>query len=250
MQTYSKEITFYVPCYNEKDNIKATIRTIVEAVQDLSLDYEILVFDDASTDNTKEVIKGIIRDNPQFPIRLICNPQNKGLGFNYYRGAFLAKGKYYKAVPGDDAEPVEAIKEVLKYRGRYDMVLPYFGSKENRPFSRKVISKAFGSLVNLISGNKINYYNGAVLHLTDNVRFWRAEATGYGYQAELICRLLHEGMSYIQVETPNLHRQMGSSDAFSFSNIISVADSLLHILWRRLEYKVFHLLKPGVTKME
>ena len=88
-----------------------------------------------------------------------------------------------------------------------------------------------------------------MLHLTDNVKFWRSETVGYGYQAELVCRLLHEGMSFLEVEVVNADREWGTSKAFSFGNILSLSNSLFHIFWRVLEYNVFKLLTPGVDKV-
>lgn len=244
------DITFFIPCYNEEGNITATMETILTAVQGLRYAYEILVFDDASTDNTKGVVERIRRDRPELPIRFFVNKENRGLGFNYVRGAFTARGSYYMLINGDNVEPAEAIRETIQHCGEADMIVPYFGSKDKRSWFRRNVSRTFTLLVNCLSGHKIHYYNGAVLHRTDNVRFWRAESVGYGYQAELICRLLHEGMTYREVEVPNSDRQWGFSKAFSPANILSVSNSLFHIFWRRLEYTVFRLLKPGVTRTE
>jgi len=245
-----KDITFFIPCYNEEGNIGATINTIIEAMHGQSFTYEILVCDDASTDNTKIALEEVMRRNPPIAIRMWANKENRGLGFNYFRGAFLAEGRHYMLINGDNVEPADAIREIVRQCGKADMIIPYFGSKEKRSIFRKAVSRIFSFLVNSLSGHKINYYNGAVMHLTDNVRFWRAETMGYGYQAEMVCRLLHENATYIQVEVPNSDRQWGFSKAFSMSNILSVANSLLHIFWRRLEYTAFKLLKPGVTKID
>jgi len=247
---YEEGITFFIPCYNEEKNIEATIENVLEAVRDCPMSYEMLIFDDASVDNTIKVVEQIMADRPELPIRIVRSKENRGLGFNYSRGSFFAKMNYYMLINGDNVEPAEAIRETIKYCGQYDMVIPYFGNQEKRSLFRKIVSQSFSFIVNILSGHKIHYYNGAVLHMTDNVRFWRAETIGYGYQAELVCRLLHEGATYTQVEVPNTDRQWGFSKAFALSNILSVSNSLYHIFWRRLEYMVFHLLKPGVTNID
>lgn len=243
-------ITFFIPCYNEEGNIAATIDTILTAVHGTPYHYEILIFDDASTDNTRGVVERIMADRGELPIRFISNKENRGLGFNYVRGAFVARGNYYMLINGDNVEPAEAIHQIIRHCGEADMIIPYFGSKDTRSLFRRNVSRVFTFFVNCLSGHQIHYYNGAVLHRTDNVRFWRAESVGYGYQAELICRLLHEGMTYREVEVPNSDRQWGFSKAFSLANILSVSNSLFHIFWRRLEYTAFRLLKPGVTRIE
>lgn len=238
------DLTFFVPCYNEEGNIKMTIQTIQEAMRDSALHYEILVCDDASTDRTKRVVEKIMKEEKTIPLRLISNKKNRGLGFNYFRFSLLARGKHYMLVNGDNVEPAEAIRRIVRYCGKYDMVIPYFGPGDKRSLFRVTTSRLFSFLVNLASGNHIHYYNGPVLHRTENVRIWRSETRGYGYQAELICRLLHEGASYHEVIIPNAKREWGFSKAFSLGNILSVSNSLFHIFLRRLEYASFSLLAP------
>lgn len=244
------DITVFVPCYNEEKNILSTITTIDEAIKDKNIFCEVIICDDASTDNSIKIVNDAVLKFPHLKIRVVTNKKNRGLGFNYFRCSFISNSKYYMLVNGDNVEPAESIAKLISCIGQADMVIPYFGEKDMRTETRKNISRTFSSIVNTITGNNINYYNGPVLHLTSNVKFWRSETVGYGYQAELICRLLHENASYLEVAVANTDRQWGTSKAFSFSNILSVSNSLFHIFWRGLEYNVFRLLTPGVDKVK
>ncbi len=241
-----KDITFFVPCYNEEGNIAGTIDTIVEALQGLSLSYGILVCDDASTDRTCEIVQRQIAAKPEILIQLVENAKNNGLGHNYFQCAFLADSTHYMLINGDNVEPVLQIRDILTHLGEADMVIPYFGERETRTGFRKVVSRTFTLLVNTLSSHSIHYYNGAVLHRTENVRLWSSETRGYGYQTELICRLLHEGRSYVEVSTFNIDRQWGCSKAFSFSNIFAVLISLRHIFFMRIQYGLYRLLARRV----
>ena len=66
---------------------------------------------------------------------------------------------------------------------------------------------------------------------------WFSETAGFGYQAELLCRLLDEGISVIEVEVRNSDRDHGVTKAFRLSNFLAVGNSLLHILLRRLQQR-------------
>jgi glycosyltransferase involved in cell wall biosynthesis len=234
------DVSFFVPCYNEEKNIVATLKNIIEATNETGVSYEILVVDDKSQDDTVCVVEKFIREWPDIPITLVKNKKNMGLGRNYVGGAYISKGKYYMLINGDAAEPIESIVAILKQLHSADMIVPYFGKQDTRKIGRRVLSKIFTALVNLLSGQSLRYYNGPVAHLKLNVMRWHSDTDGFGYQAEIINRLFYEGATYIEVEVPNIDRYSGISSAFSIQNFLAVGHSLLQIFLRRLRWYIYH----------
>ena len=234
------DISFFVPCYNEEDNIVPTLENIIEAITETGVSYEILIVDDKSQDDTVRVVEDFIRAHPEIPITLVKNKNNMGLGRNYVGGAYISKGKYYMLVNGDTAEPKESIVAILKELHRADMIVPYFGKQDTRKIGRRVLSKIFTTLVNLLSGQSMRYYNGPVAHLKLNVMRWHADTDGFGYQAEIMNRLLMEGASYIEVQVPNIDRGSGVTSAFSMKNFMAVGHSLFQILLRRVRWCLYY----------
>ena len=86
-----------------------TLDAIADAVTEVGCSYEIIVIDDGSTDKTSQLVEQYCREHPSLPIRLYKNPKNLGLSRTYVNGAFLGRGKYYRFIGGDNAEPKEAI---------------------------------------------------------------------------------------------------------------------------------------------
>lgn len=230
----SADITFFVPCLNEEKNVTGTFRVIMEAIAEVPVAYEILVMDDCSTDGTVAVVEAFRQEHPEVPITLKTHAVHMGLGLMHEEGAQIARGKYYMLVNGDNVERREVIVALLSKLGQADMIIPYFGTMDNRPWQRRVISRMFTFLVNTLSGNSIGYYNGAVVHLRENVVRWHPGTRGFAYEAELITRLLARGATYAQVEVPSEERQHGVSKAFRPQNFVSVGGSLLRISARRL----------------
>jgi len=233
------DITFFVPCLNEENNIISTIKTILEAVQAVELAYEILIIDDNSTDRTVETIENFQKSHPGININLIKKSRTMGLGRNYIDGSYIGRGKYYMLVNGDNAEPKKAIVRIIEKLGQADMIIPNFGKSDNRTFPRSLLSKIFTFLVNFTSGYSIKYYNGPVMHLRKNVMRWHPDTHGFAYQAEIITRILDEKATYLEVCIPNSNRQWGMSKAFRIKNILSVMHSLLQISLRRLRRILF-----------
>lgn len=243
-QAIAGSITFFVPCLNEEKNVGRALDTIVELMEELGKPYEIIVVDDASVDSTVDVVLERCQRYPQARIALIENPFCRGLGRNYFIAAQRASGEYFMVVNGDAADPVEAIRVILSYMGKADAAVPYLGSNDTRPLGRRLLSRTFTFLVSLLSGHRLKYYNGPVLHKTENVRMWFSETSGFGYQAELLCRLLDEGISVVEVQMVTNVRDQGASKAFKIGNFLSVSNTLFHIFLRRLERLSIRLLSP------
>ncbi|MED5578497.1 MAG: glycosyltransferase [Nitrospinota bacterium] len=233
------EISFFIPCLNEEDNIGKTIECVIEVMKNMNMKYEILIVDDNSSDDTVNKITEEMNKNKNVIINLVKNLVTRGLGRNYFLASHKALGKHYMLVNGDAAETNETIRDIVTQKGNADMIIPYFGKNDSRVLLRRFLSVSFTFLVNIISGNRIKYYNGPVLHKTVNVKTFRSETIGFAYQAELICYLLNEKTTYIEIQVENSDREKGVSKAFTIKNILSVGNAVFHILLRRIVYLFF-----------
>jgi hypothetical protein len=157
-----------------------------------------------------------------------------GLGYNYLAWAARARGTYYMLVNGDNDISEATLRVILDRLGTADAVIPYVENQEDRPFIRCVVSKCFVFMVNLLSGNRVRYYNGPVLHRRSNVVRFRLGATGFGYQAELLCRVLHHGCTSVQVPFRFAGSDEILSSAFKLRNLVSVAGSVVRIFLYRI----------------
>jgi glycosyltransferase involved in cell wall biosynthesis len=228
------DLTLFVACYNEQAAIRSTLETVVAALDEAGCTYDIVVVDDASRDDSVRLIREFIDQHPQVPLRLVVNGANQGLGANYAEAAFHGRGKYFRLVCGDNAEDQQSLVKVLKHIGQADMILSYHPQTPGRPLFRRVISKTFTFLVNLLGGYRIKYYNGLAVHLRYYVMRWHSNAHGFGFQADLITRLLDIGATYVEVPLIPHEREGGASNALTFRNLASVGHTLLEIFIRRV----------------
>ncbi|HAM41950.1 MAG TPA: hypothetical protein DCP69_11655, partial [Candidatus Omnitrophica bacterium] len=226
-------ISFFVPCLNEEGNVGCAIDRLVEAMRETPHTYEILVVDDASTDASVAEVLACQQRHRDVAIELIRNQTCQGLGPNYFATAQRARGEHYMLINGDAVEPADSIRAMLAHLGEAEAIVPYFGSRDARGVNRKLISWVFATLVRLCSGERLRYYNGPVLHKTANIRRHASTAWGFGYQAELLCRLLREGVSTVEVHIANVDRTRGLSKAFRWRNILSVAGTLWRVFLTR-----------------
>lgn len=238
--TNALDLTIVVPCLDEELNIRDTLEVIAAAMRELPRTYEVLVIDDGSTDGTSRIVEAYREAHPDFPLRLYRNPANRGLTRSYVDGAFLGRGRYYRLVCGDDVEPVETLVAVFSHMGEADMIIPYHLELRRKSSLRRWLSNYYTTLVNLLSGYNIRYYNGLALHLRYNVMRWGPYSFGFGFQAELITRLLDEGATAIEIPVMAQHREKGrKNSALNLRNSLSVTHTLVEIMIRRIRKRAF-----------
>ena len=235
------DLTVFVPCLNEEERVVPTLRTIRDAMAEVGCSYEVLVVDDGSSDRTFEVAEEFRKSQPDMPVRVYRNARNLGLSRSFVDAAFRGRGRYYRLVCGDNVEPQESMVQILSMMGRADIVIPYYPVLPGKSRARRVISRAFTLLVDLISGYRLNYYNGCALYRRFHVMRWAPYNYGFGFQADLITRLLDEGASYVEVPVSGFHltKERGRS-ALTLRNLVSTGHTLFEILLRRIRRVVYH----------
>ncbi|HWM84127.1 MAG TPA: glycosyltransferase [Pseudolabrys sp.] len=234
------DLTIFVSCYKEEDYIIATLERVRLALSRVgNLSYEIIVIDDCSGDRSAELVEDYIAAHPEERILLRRNRVNRGLAQNYIDAAFIGKGKYYRLLCGDDAEPEDTMVAVFSEIGTADMLVPYYVTSEGKSLSRRLISNTYSTLVNAISGLRLHYYNGLAVHLRYNVMRWHPNTRGFGFQADIICMLVDQGFTYKEVPVRTIERKKGDSKALTFKNFLSVAHTLIDIIIRRVANRVY-----------
>ncbi|MDP9024759.1 MAG: glycosyltransferase [Candidatus Eremiobacteraeota bacterium] len=233
------DITFFVSCYNEAAHIVETLDTICGAVHEVGMSFEILVIDDGSKDNSRELVRQYIAEHPGVNILLRANKKNRGLAQNYVDGAFIGRGKFYRLICGDSSEPKETIVTILRTVGEADCIVPYYASHPGRSAWRHGISKTYTFIINSITGNRIQYYNGLAVHLRHNVMRWHTNTRGFGFQAEILCLLLDLGFTYKEIPVVSVEQRHGKSNALTVRNLLSVAHTIIEIANRRISGFVY-----------
>ena len=104
-----KILTISIAAYNVEQYLENTIQTILDA--DCNLDIEVLIVNDGSTDNTKDIAIELEKKYPEC-IRLM-NKENGGHGSTINMGIQNAQGKYFQALDGDDWVNPKALKALV-----------------------------------------------------------------------------------------------------------------------------------------
>lgn len=224
-------ITAIIPAYNESGNIENTAKSILKAMNSLGYkQFEILIFDDFSTDDTGKIADNLALENNH--IEVIHNKPNKGFGYNYQKGIEMAQYDYVVMFPGDNVITEASVEDLLSKAGEADIVISYVANPKLRTFTRRNISKAFTILVNFLFFLNVAYYNGSPIIKTTLVRSVPRTTSGFAYMAEILVQLLKSDRSYIEVATNIQPRIYGKSTALKLKNFYSVGKTILNLFWR------------------
>lgn len=222
-------LSVIIPALNEEGNLAAAVDTVLRAIGNRFADYELLIFDDGSTDRTGAIADELAAGNQH--VRAIHNPRNMGFGYNYNRGVELARMEYVTMFPGDNEIPGEAIRAILNAVGEADIVVPYIATPSVRSGSRRLISATFVALVNFLFGLQLRYFNGPCVHRRTLLLSVPMRTHGFAYMAAILVRLIRSGCSYVEVPMPLQARQHGQSKAFRPKNIASVLSTIGELFW-------------------
>lgn len=96
---YMHQISVIVTSYNNGQYIKKALDSIIN---NTFKDIEIIVVEDCSTDNSKNIINQVIKGNPNVDIKLIENEKNVGAGMSRKIGIEHATGEWISLIDADD----------------------------------------------------------------------------------------------------------------------------------------------------
>ena len=138
-----------IPLFNEDKNIQSLISEINLSLNQYN-QYEILLINDASTDETKKVINK--REDKK--IKILNNPTNKGQSFSTYEGIKYSKYETIITIDGDGQNNPSDIPKLLKY---------YF-SNENIKMIGGIRLKRKDSIVKIFSSKIANFIRSRILN--------------------------------------------------------------------------------------
>ena len=110
-------ISIVTPVYNAA----AFIRQTIEMVQAQTYkDWEWILVDDCSKDNSCEIIEEYLKGKPDERIRLIKKEKNEGAALSRNRGIREAKGRYIAFLDADDVWLAHKLQTQMEYKNRTD----------------------------------------------------------------------------------------------------------------------------------
>ena len=116
-ETVCPAFSLILPVYNEEKGLAATLAHLQEILQTSRYQYEVIVVNDGSTDETGEILRHYTS------VKVINHSRNRGYGAALKTGIKHAKYPLIVITDGDGTYPNERIPELVELATRADMVV-------------------------------------------------------------------------------------------------------------------------------
>ena len=106
----NSEVSVIIPCYNAERLIERALNSVISQT---TPPREIILIDDASTDDTLNELERLKDLHEEFSISIIQNEKNLGPGLSRNKGWSIAKGTWIAFLDADDAWDPDKIEHQL-----------------------------------------------------------------------------------------------------------------------------------------
>ncbi len=146
-------ISLIVPAHNEADNLPGLLAKSRQVLAVLADDFEIILVDDGSTDDTQSVARASMGDQAD-RLRIVSHERKSGYGISVADGLRAARGEVVGFVDGDGQFDVADLVTLAAMLRSSDLAAGWRMARAD-PWHRSVVSGTFNVLVRLLYG--LNY---------------------------------------------------------------------------------------------
>ena len=152
-----EQVSIIIPAFNEEKSIKEVIQKIQNTLSSLNIEYEIIVIDDCSADNTLKRVEEL-KD-----IKVIRHSKNSGYGSALKTGIKNSKYETLIITDADGTYPDNIIPSLIEHSNNHDMVVgARTGEDVNIAFIRKPAKWFLNKLANYLVQEKIPDLNSGL----------------------------------------------------------------------------------------
>jgi len=190
------EISVIVPVMNEEKNLHELCSRLNTVLKKICTQFEIILVDDGSKDNTLFVIEKFSAEDPN--IKYISFSRNFGHQIALFAGLEKCGGQYIVLIDGDLQDPPEVIEQLfIKLKEGYNIVYAKRSARKGETFLKKTTAKFFYRILNKITNINIPVDTGdfrimerkaanELLRMKEHNKFLRGQMAWLGFKETFI----------------------------------------------------------------
>ncbi len=226
----AESLTIFFPCYNDAATIGSLVAGAHVVGKESGRDFEIVVVDDGSTDNSAEILEELKAVYPE--LRVVFHGGNRGYGAALRSGFSAASKELVFYTDGDGQYDVLELKKLLPVvQEGVDVVNGYKISRSD-PWHRIVIGKIYLVLMRIL-------FRFRVRDVDCDFRLMRRSALqtiALRHSSGVIClelvrKLERAGFRFVDFPVHHYHRVHGRSQFFNVRRLVVTGVNILRLFW-------------------
>ena len=219
--TTFQSLSVFFPAFNEENNIEHTVEEAIKVCREISTEFEIIIVNDGSKDNTLLKSEELQRKYKQ--VKIISHNPNRGYGGALKSGIYAAQYEYIVFTDSDGQFNFNQIKEFIPHFDKYKVVVGY-RKKRAEGGLRLLNAKAWGILVNILFGMHIKDVDCAFKVFKKEVIdiVPRLEAEGALISTELLVKISKAGYAIKQIPVDHLPRKGGKPTPILYKKLLYI----------------------------
>jgi glycosyltransferase involved in cell wall biosynthesis len=231
-----RELSVFLPTFNEEGNIKEVILKTKNVLQKIAGEWEIIVVNDGSLDATKEIVENLQKTDSR--IRLINHDKNRGYGASFKTGLYNSK---YSWIAFTDSDGQFDFAEITKFLEKQketnaDLVIGYYRKRQVSKF-KIITSKIWELAVFILFGLKVHDIDCGFKLISKSVvdKIPKLESErGAFISSEFLIKAKRADFKIVEVPVTHYPRLKGMGTGRNINVIIkSFAD--LFKLWKKIK---------------
>ncbi len=230
-------ISIVVPVYNEEESLSSFLPELYRYCQSLPINWEVIVVNDGSTDNTQKILQ------KNSWVRVVQHRRRQGYGAAVKDGIRATQFQYVCFIDGDSTYHPSLIQTGLKKINHLDLII---GARDERgkdfPFSQKLARFFISGILTLIFQQRVKDINSGlrILNKEKIIPYLDILPDEFSFSASLTLLMLLEKFkfSYFPVQ---LDRRKGRSKLKNTTYIFQFVKCLYLTQYRWLKRKVSSL---------
>lgn len=208
-------LSVLIPAYNEEKDILNSLNQNISILDETGIDYEIIIINDGSTDDTKKLIE----TNFTFSSKLkLHSKKNGGFGSAIRLGIELSTKDYIVFIPVDSPLDQNQITEINKNIGKADVLVSYRTNRLGYTNRMKINSKIFHLLISILFNLRLKDYTW--IHVYNRSIFSEhnisIEFDGIFMLPEIIIKAKNKSLTIAEFPLMMYERKNGSATSASY----------------------------------
>ena len=220
-------ISVFFPCYNEQENVGRTVEKALEVMEKLNADFEVIIVDDGSSDDTGRIADEIAGRDGR--VKVVHHEGNLGYGAALQSGFKAATKELVFYTDGDGQFDINEMSPLLALMEQYDIVSCYRLNRQDS-IIRKINGWCWTRLVCLTFGLKIRDIDCAFkLYKKEIFDKIELSSTGALIDAEILARAARKGYRIIQKGVHHYPRTSGEQSGANIRVVLRAFKELFKL---------------------